>query len=71
MKDKFIFNHLIFAALTQLEDEDFVQVMRAVVDYGLTGKHTNFDDSRLNALFLVFEVIIDEDNKHFNEVSRE
>ena len=71
MRDKFNFSILIYGALTQLDDSDFATMVDAVLDYGLNGRRTHFNNNRLDALFVLIQGIIDRDNATFEEEKRE
>ena len=40
MRDKFVFSVMIYGAISQLSEPDFVSVMDAVLKYGFDGKRT-------------------------------
>ena len=69
MRDKFVFSVMIYGAISQLSEPDFVSVMDAVLKYGFDGKRTQFSDPRLEALMVLIEAIIDIDNVEVEEVS--
>lgn len=64
MRDSFLFNRNIWEAIKKIPDEDKMETLRVIIEYGLDGTSVDSKSNIANAILIVSKQYIDRGN-HF------